>query len=141
MPIKFNLEKTPFPISQKLLLLLASELNNQAVKPVESDSLVFNFRDPSYSAEKGDFHPVEIRLIKNNQRWSFDYITDFCFVGSGYNAELTKEIDFDFTNNYGFHLYTGEFELRKLSELYQLWESNFISYVEMNVFTVSISTD
>jgi hypothetical protein len=85
------------------------------------------------------YHPVEIRIVKLNQ-WFFDYITDFCYVGSGFNTELTKEIDFDFTNSVGFQLYNGYHKLIELSELFQLWQSNFIEYVEQDIFTISITT-
>lgn len=70
----------------------------------------------------------------------FDYITDYTYVGCGYNAELTKEIDFDFTNGIGFHLYTGEHPLKNLSELFELWQRNFINSFEMGVFKTKITT-
>ena len=141
MSIQFNTESCPFKFSNNFLKVLESVLCNSARDVSCENCLTFVFRDESYSAETGGYHPVEIRLIKVNEKWTFDYITDFTFVGSGYNAELTKEIDFDFANDYGFHLYTGELELRKLSELYKIWESNFVSYVEMKVFQVKVTAN
>ncbi len=76
----------------------------------------------------------------NKGLWRFDYITDFSFVGCGQDAELVKEIDFDFTSGLGFQLYSGDDDLKFFSELYKIWESNFISYFESGVFTITIST-
>ncbi|GAA6170741.1 hypothetical protein NBRC116592_04110 [Colwellia sp. KU-HH00111] len=72
--------------------------------------------------------------------WHFDYITDFCFVGSGYCAELVKDVDFDFTNKVCYHLYAGAQPLADIIYFYELWERNFISYVEMGVFKVKTSS-
>ena len=139
MKLNINTEGSPFKISSRLITVLEKSLKDNLHDLEKTEQLVFVFKDEDYSAENGGFHPVEIRLVKEGSDWIFDYITDFCFVGNGYDADLVKEIDFDFTNGYGFHLYSGECELKKLSELYKIWEGNFISYVAMDVFTVKIS--
>ena len=135
--MKFNLNNSPYQISDRLLAIFSSELNN----PEQHDDVIYSFRDENYDSESGGFHPVEIRLIKQQDLWSFDYITDFTYVGFGHSAELTKEIDFDFTNGIGFHMYTGEHPLKNLSELFYMWQSNFISYFEMGVFKTKITTN
>ena len=135
--MKFNLNNSPYQISDRLLAILSSELNNSE----QHDDVIYSFRDENYDSESGGFHPVEIRLIKQQDLWCFDYITDFTYVGCGHNAELTKEIDFDFTNGIGFHLYTGEHPLNNLSELFDMWQSNFIGYCEMGVFKTKITTN
>ena len=141
MEIKFNTKNSPFEISNQLLTILAKEIDKAENLPEQLEDITYSFRDENYDAESGGYHPVEIRLVKDAGFWCFDYITDFSFVGSGQDAELTKEIDFDFTNGIGFHLYTGEHQLKILGELYGLWEVNFISYFEMGVFKVKISTN
>jgi len=141
MKIQINTEDSPFAISTTLLKILQDEVNSSGLTLEDTKGLTFVFKDESYSSESGGFHPVEIRLVKVIDDWRIDYITDFAYVGNGYDAELTKEIDFDFTNDYGFHLYSGEYELRKLSELYELWESNFIQYFDMGIFKTRLTTD
>ncbi len=140
MRMQFNTESCPFALSSQLLKALESALRKSDVDVSSESCLTLVFRDESYSVETGGFHPVEIRLVKTGDEWQIDYITDFCFVGNGYDAELTKEIDFDFANNYGFHLYTGESKLSELSELFNIWQSNFVSCVERGVFQVKITT-
>ncbi|MEN1933506.1 DUF2787 family protein [Escherichia coli] len=51
--------------------------------------MVINFRDPDYSAESGGFHPVEMRFIRQDNEWYFDYVTDFSYMGRVY-PELEK---------------------------------------------------
>lgn len=65
--------------------LLAPHENEKAVTT--------NFSDPNYSADDGGYHPVEMRLENDGDDWRFCYITDFCFVGSCYIAELAKDLD------------------------------------------------
>ena len=139
MKIKFNTKNSPFEIDNKLLTILAKEIYKAENLPELLEDITYSFRDENYDAESGGYHPVEIRLVKTDGLWCFDYITDFSFVGSGQDAELTMEIDFDFTNGVGFHLYTGEHQLKILGELYGLWEVNFIDYVQMDIFKVKIS--
>ena len=141
MKIIFDNKETVVPVSDQLKSILNKIIKESWVKTSENQSLTFNFKDNSYDPETGGYHPVEIRLIKGKHGWRFDYITDFAYVGIGYMAELTKEIDFDFSNDVGYHLYTGEVPLNQLTDLYELWESNFISYVEMDVFTVKIQSN
>ncbi|WP_336603122.1 DUF2787 family protein [Photobacterium leiognathi] len=79
--------------------------------------------------------PVEIRIEQENRQWHFSYITDFSYVGHPY-PELAKEVDFDFDNNRASVLYSWE-ELitdSRVIEFYQMWERNFVAYVEMEVF-------
>jgi hypothetical protein len=77
-------------------LQLHSILNFELAKVEIPDpnlcALTFNFRDPNYTADKGGYHPVELRLEKHNELWQFIYITDFSYQGGPY-PELVKEID------------------------------------------------
>jgi len=140
MKALINKENAALPISNKLIELLTNVIASKQLKPTELNDITINFRDDSYDPELGGYHPVEVRLVKVNHHLNFDYITDFCYVGSGFNTELTKEIDFDFTNDVGFQLYSGHHKLIELSELFKLWESNFIEYVEQDIFTISVTT-
>ena len=139
MELKINLENAPFKISSKLVSILITEINKALTLTDQQDEYTLSFKDESYSAELGGYHPVEIHIVKIKGVWKFDYITDFCFVGSGQDAQLTKEIDFDFTSGLGFQLYAGDDDLKFFSELYKVWESNFISYFESGVFKVKVT--
>lgn len=138
MTIQFKTKRYPLQPSDKLFSMLVRVLGEHAIDVDDSDSITLCFKDESYSKESGGFHPVEIRLVKSSKQWALDYITDFCFAGVGQDCELVKEVDFDFSNSYGFHLYSGEYPLSKLAQFYQLWESNFLSYVDMGVFKITV---
>jgi len=141
MKALINKENAPLPISNELIELLTNVISSKQLNPDELNNITINFRDDTYTPTMGGYLPVEVNLVKKlNDKFSFDYITDFCYVGSGFNTELTKEIDFDFTNGVGFQLYSGHHKLTELSELFLLWQSNFIEYVEQDIFTISIST-
>ena len=140
MKALINKENAQLPISDELIELLVKVISSKQLNLAELNDITISFRDDSYDPTTGGYHPVEVRLVSINKQLELDYITDFCYVGSGFNTELTKEIDFDFTNNVGFQLYSGHHKLAALSELFQLWQSNFIQYVEQDVFTISTSS-
>ncbi|MCE9685834.1 DUF2787 domain-containing protein [Shewanella sp. AS16] len=122
------------PVSDKLLLALTPFISNQPHRAV-----TINFRDPDYSPQHGGFHPVEVRLEKQAQQWCLCYITDFCYVGQGDYWELAKEVDFDFGCGL-FQSINGVFTLETATEIYQLWEQNFLCYwQELEVFEVNVS--
>ncbi|MGR6781778.1 DUF2787 domain-containing protein [Moritella viscosa] len=140
-----NLIPTLLPISNKLNQCLVNtfnqhdqnsqELSNQLV---DTTSIIFNFRDQSYSAQNGGFHPVEICLMKQpNDTWEYAYITDFAYVGSHF-PELVKDLDFDFLSGEWFtHYLKGYLRINNNAaamELYGLWEHNFIAYFDMDVY-------
>lgn len=67
---KLTFTASTLPVSKKLHKLLSEQLtahllSNEAL--TTSRYLVFNFRDKSYSAEEGGFHPVEMRFAKPQQ--------------------------------------------------------------------------
>jgi len=62
---KLTFTASTLPVSKKLHKLLSEQLtahllSNEALST--SRYLVFNFRDKSYSAEEGGFHPPCVRL-------------------------------------------------------------------------------
>ena len=86
-------EGLALPVTHKFTKAITVMLNEEGIS---GDSVTINFRDPTYSAENGGFHPVEIRLERQNNAWHLCYITDFAYVGSGPYVELAKDLDFDF---------------------------------------------
>lgn len=128
---------TAFPVSEKLVQLLVSALCEAGDCPHRSVTL--NFRDPDYSAERGGFRPVEIRVDDNGE---IVYITEFTYFGQGAYAELAKATDFDF----GERTYSNEYRSypitdRGVEDFYRLWEQNFCACIEMGVFKVQVSAE
>ncbi|HAS6280272.1 TPA: DUF2787 domain-containing protein [Vibrio vulnificus] len=135
MNLTFNVERLLLPVSVDLQDVLNIIVDRSHKLTSSTQSLVINFRDSTYSAESGGYHPVEIRLVKTGEQWVFDYITDFSYVGYPY-PELVKEVDFDFSSGLAQFLYQFEESItdERVHEFYSMWESNFLSYVEMDAF-------
>ncbi|AEF04881.1 DUF2787 family protein [Alteromonas naphthalenivorans] len=136
--MRIQYEQLALPVSEQFAAALAELLlQNQ----VSGSSVTINFRDPNYSAEEGGFHPVEIRLEKQNGTWHFCYITDFTYVGIGPYAELAKDLDFDFQAGVFQNLF-GVFPIETAWDIYQIWEGNFLHYwQELGVFTIKTTKD
>lgn len=137
---KLNFTASSLPVSKKLHKLLSEQftahlLINEAL--TTSRYLVFNFRDKSYSAEEGGFHPVEMAICQTSTgEWSIEYITDFAYMGN-YYPELERNLDFDFRVGQFFVAYRGWLPMqgsRDAKELYRLWENNFLAYVDMDAY-------
>lgn len=121
----------PWPISKKLVCLLEKEL---AASPLSPDpGSVLSFQDPNYSPESGGFHPVEIAV---NRDGCIQYVTDFAYYGMPPYSELGKEIDFDFSLGL-FQHFGREYPILAGRELFRLWQSNFVTYYGMGVYTVT----
>ncbi|EKB3555037.1 DUF2787 domain-containing protein [Vibrio fluvialis] len=135
MSLVFNTERFLLPVRIDLQDALNRVISKSGKWTPMIQSVVFNFRDSSYSSENGGFHPVEIRLVRCNDQWIFDYITDFAYCGGPY-PELVKEVDFNFSSGTASFSYVPDLPITSndVAEFYSMWESNFLSYVEMGVF-------
>ncbi len=130
-----------FPVSDPLATCLVETLASHillkgevAESLLSSHRVVFNFRDKSYSAEGGGFHPVEICLFRSSDGdWQYQYVTDFAYVGNHY-PELEKALDFDFHNCGAYSCGIPMQNQQEANELYQLWEDNFLAYLEMDAY-------
>lgn len=139
--ISFTL--TLLPISDKLKSLLSQTLCDYLTQALQlnqqsAERYTFNFRDTSYNAENGGFRPIEIAISQQSSgEWNIEYITEFAYFGS-YYPELERSMDFDISNNCWFTSHSGwlSFKDHQLDakELYQLWESNFLAYVDMEAY-------
>ena len=76
---------------------------------------------------------------RQQDQWQFDYVTDFSYQGPDDMAELVKEIDFNFLSEEYYLLRYGQMGPASARGLYTMWESNFVSYYQMGVFTVSVA--
>ncbi len=123
----------PLLLSKELVDVLNEALADQQLQP--GNGVALNFRDPSYSAEAGGFHPVEIGVDPSGKVL---YITDFAYVGLAPFAELAKEIDFDF--QFGLLQHFGhEYPISTGRELFEIWQRNFVSYHRMGVYELTVS--
>ena len=135
MNLTFDVERLLLPVSVDLQDTLSRVLTESGKWTPMIQSMVFNFRDTTYSVEDGGWHPVEVRLVRLYDQWIFDYITDFAYCGGPY-PELVKEVDFNFSSGMVGFSYVPELPITssEVMEFYSLWESNFLSYVEMRAF-------
>lgn len=130
-------EGLTMPVSQELINAIFKEMENPPPHKTRIAAVSLLFKDLSYSAENGGYHPVEIRLISRNDEWYFDYITDFSYMGTVY-PELEKEIDISRSQQYVFLTHVGNLPVNAARELFELWQSNFIQYHAMNVYTITV---
>ena len=73
-------EGLAMPVDQELINIILNEAGNPPPHKAKITAVSLLFKDLSYSAEKGGYHPVEIRIISRNDEWYFDYITDFRYT-------------------------------------------------------------
>lgn len=128
MKLNFNPDSFAVPVDSKLTDLLARLTTQEAITD-DAQSMVFNFRDKSYSAELGGYHPVEIRIYYELGLWHFDYITDFSYQGGAF-PEITAEVDFDFRNQMLSVSYVPPIAITADIDFFKLWQGNFLAYVE-----------
>ena len=108
--------------------------------PNNSNAITINFRDADYSADNGGYHPVEVRLEKQQDHWRLVYVTDFAFRGSPF-PELVKDIDICFNSQQVYSLFSGWIGELEARELVSMFCDNFIAYQKMGVYTVEIQLD
>ena len=141
MTIPFYRDGFALPVTPALLALLSQEAERTDLDLGRCTQLTFNFRNPGYSAEQGGVHPVEIRLVRGLDDWLFDYVTDFSYQGLGQDAELCKELDFNFLDGEHTMLGWGPLRLAEARELFDIWQSNFIAYCRLECFSVTVAGD
>ena len=141
MTIPFYRDGFALPVTPALLALLSQEAERTDLDLGRCTQLTFNFRNPGYSAEQGGVHPVEIRLVRGLDDWLFDYVTDFSYQGLGHDAELCKELDFNFLDGEHTMLGWGPLRLAEARELFDIWQSNFIAYCRLECFSVTVAGD
>jgi len=141
MTIPFNRDGISLPVCQAMLTLLNQEAERTDLDLGRCTELTFNFRNPGYHPKTGGVHPVEIRLIRGLDGWLFDYVTDFSYQGLGQDAELCKELDFNFLDDEHHMFGWGSLRPAEATELFVLWQANFIAYCGLESFSVSVSSD
>ena len=137
--LKINQQACALKIISAFADILDAELSKAAIglNPdcAFSSGAVINFRDPDYSFESGGFHPVEVYI---DGLGVLQYVTDFSLVGKPPFVELAKELDFSFELNLFGHMGI-DFPIAKGEELFEIFQKNFVSYYQMDVFKVEVS--
>ncbi|MEQ6345456.1 DUF2787 family protein [Vibrio cyclitrophicus] len=97
--------------------------------------MTIRFQDTNYHPKDGGFHPVSITVDIKDSHIALIEITDLVYVGAG-TPELVPDLAFDFANNVAFARFSGwlGMYLQETTELYEMWECNFLAYVEMNAY-------
>ena len=86
-------------------------------------------------------HPVELRLIRGLDGWLFDYVTDFSYQGLGQDAEISKELDFNFLDGEHYLQGWGPLPPTEARELFYMWQGAFLTYAQLGFFTVTVNGD
>jgi len=98
--LNFSHQTLPFTLPVEFIQFITGHVTEDGLTTI-------NLNDTSYSPTEGGFHPVEIMINKRGEKAWVVYVTDFEYVGDGYNTELAKSNDFDFLNNVYFSLNIG----------------------------------
>ena len=125
----------------KLTLLppdFVSTINNllQDTTLEATEVIALNFRDPTYSAENGGYHPVEIHVDSKGDVLS---ITDFAYFGMPPMVELGIELDWSFEHDY-FRQFDSMHDLECGRGLLGLYLANFTAYYNSGVYRVEVTT-
>ncbi|MFV0573953.1 MAG: DUF2787 domain-containing protein [Vibrio sp.] len=142
----FVIESNLLPVSSELTQALYGVLRDESMNLsgdvlAQARTLTFNFRDKHYTAENGGFHPVEIRLKRTSMKsthWQLVYVTTFAYIGNVY-PELERNLDFDCQSGRCLvHPYIQWEPIKgnqDVLSMYQLWESNFLAYLESHSYS------
>jgi hypothetical protein len=128
--MQIRCDNLPWSLDKKFIQIL----NDTLATTEADDGVTITFRDPDFTPETGGFFPVEVSISKDAQ---IQYITDFCYVGQPPMCDLCKCLDFDFSLK-RFQHYSMDSPINTGREVFQLWQSNFIAYHNINAYTVEI---
>jgi hypothetical protein len=144
MHIPINVDGCELPISNQLIQILSDELmkhHPNLEQFTDAEAITYNFRDPDYAADQGGYHPVEIRISRTDRVFHLNYLTDFSYVGSGWDTELAKEIDFDLVHGCCEIRYCKPITIVQSADIYEMYQENFISYYNMDVYDVEVALE
>ena len=133
MPIEINPQTRITMLDSDFVSLLNNLLKNKSLKP--SETIALNFRDSSYNATNGGYHPVEVHVDSKGEILS---ITDFAYFGSVPFIELGIELDWSFEQNY-FRQFDTMDDLECGRGLLALYTKNFTAYYRSGVYEVEVT--
>jgi hypothetical protein len=100
-----------------------------------SQIVALNFRDPTYSATNGGYHPVEIHVDSKGDVLS---ITDFAYFGMPPFVELGIELDWNFERD-SFRQFDSFYDLECGRGLLGLYTKNFVAYHRGGVYETEVT--
>ncbi|CAK3069672.1 DUF2787 domain-containing protein [Vibrio crassostreae] len=117
--------------------------SNQLIELVKSfiddvnyrGKMTIRFQNSSYHPKDGGYHPVSITVDVKDSHVAISEITDRVYEGDN-TPELVPDLAFDFANDVAFARFSGwlGMYLQETTELYGMWECNFLAFVEMNAY-------
>jgi hypothetical protein len=119
--MEIRISHNKFALSKELAEFIERKITEAGLS---GKAVVINFRNSSYSAEKGGYHPVEICVDATGE---IQYITDFSYQGAPGMAELCKELDFDFSSGMYQTLYSYR-SIEHAGRIFRVWQRNFQTY-------------
>ncbi len=128
--MQINCLNLPWPLDTRLIQIL----NDALVAAEADDGVTITYRDPDFTPTSGGFHPVEIALSREG---ALLYITDFSYFGEPPFCDLCKCLDFDFSLEL-FQHYGMENPIAAGKEIFNIWQSNFIAYHDINAYTATV---
>ena len=97
--------------------------------------VIINFRDSSYSAVNGGYHPVEVHIDSKGNLLS---VTDFAYFGCLPMVELSIELDWSFEMD-SFRQFDDMYDLECGRSLLGLYLANFAAYYRSGVYRVEVT--
>jgi hypothetical protein len=134
MPIKVNPQTKITMLDPGFVSVINDLLKDTSLDAPEIAAL--NFRDPSYSAENGGYHPVEIHFDSSGVLLC---LTDFAYFGAPPMVELGIELDWNFEQD-SFRQFDGMYDLECGRGLLGLYLANFTAYYRSGVYRVEVTT-
>ena len=126
--MKIQTNDYPVLVSKKLITLIEYELRDY--ETADDLGVLLHFRDPDYSAQCGDYHPVAICVSTQGR---IKWIADFSFMGSS----LTIELEFHFEDRLCKQM-GAQYPTHTGARLFKVWQSNFCDYYQSGVFQTTI---
>ena len=134
MSIEINPQTSITILSPDFVSVLNDLLKDTSLDASEIAAL--NFRDATYSAESGGYHPVEIHV---DSKGNILCITDFSFAGVPPFVELGIELDWSFEHDQ-FRQFDSTYDLECGRGLLGIYLANFAAFYESGVYQVEVTT-
>jgi hypothetical protein len=133
MPITINPETKITMLDPGFVSVVNDLLKETSLNGPEIVAL--NFRDPTYSATNGGYHPVEVHVDSKGEILS---ITDFAYFGIEPFIELGIELDWSFEHD-SFRQFDCTYDLVCGRSLLGLYLANFTAYYHSGVYRVEVT--
>jgi hypothetical protein len=131
--MKINPQTTITMLDPEFVTLLNEQLNDTSLNG--SNIIALNFRDPTYSATEGGYHPVEIHVDDGGNLLC---LTDFAYFGKPPFVELGIELDWSFEHD-SFRQFDSFYDLECGRSLLGLYTRNFTAYYHCGVYDVEVT--